>query len=198
MRELGREKVDIFIQSSQLFAQPILNHFRDLVLENFPDVEEAIKWGMPHWVYRGKNLCAMGAFKQHCAIVLHAVGDHEGASSGGLSHYAKIHNIAEMPDDALLIQRLADMAALIDAGVKKRNPKAPPKPALALPVDFSTAIAADGRAQSHFDSFTIAQRSEYIAWVEGAKRPETRARRIKEAYSWIAEGKRRNWKYANC
>jgi len=32
-------------------------------------------------------------------------------------------------------------------------------------------------------------------WITEAKRPETRAKRIGEALGWLAEGKRRNWKY---
>ena len=31
-----------------------------------------------------------------------------------------------------------------------------------------------------------------------SKRPETRERRIAQAEAWMAEGKRRNWKYEKC
>ena len=34
--------------------------------------------------------------------------------------------------------------------------------------------------------------------VNEAKQDATRARRIAQAVEWLAEGKRRNWKYENC
>jgi uncharacterized protein YdeI (YjbR/CyaY-like superfamily) len=36
---------------------------------------------------------------------------------------------------------------------------------------------------------------EYIVWVTEAEQDATRAKRIKTAVEWIAEGKIRNWKY---
>lgn len=42
-------------------------------------IEEAIKWGMPAFTYRGKIVCGLGAFKAHCALWFHegkaVVGD---------------------------------------------------------------------------------------------------------------------------
>ncbi|MCB1566811.1 MAG: YdeI/OmpD-associated family protein, partial [Xanthomonadales bacterium] len=39
---------------------------------------------------------------------------------------------------------------------------------------------------------------EYVDWITEAKREETRQRRLAQAIEWLAEGKRRNWKYENC
>lgn len=46
----GSEKVDDYIARSEPFARPILDHFRKLVHRTIPDVGEALKWGMPHFV----------------------------------------------------------------------------------------------------------------------------------------------------
>ncbi|MFX1682110.1 DUF1801 domain-containing protein [Mitsuaria sp. CC2] len=35
-------------------------------------------------------------------------------------------------------------------------------------------------------------------WHGEAKKAETRERRLAQAVEWLAEGKRRNWKYENC
>ena len=53
-------------------------------------------------------------------------------------------------------------------------------------------------AKEVFDSFTDAQRRDYIDWVTSAKREATREKRVATAAEWISEGKRRNWKYENC
>jgi hypothetical protein len=35
-------------------------------------------------------------------------------------------------------------------------------------------------------------------WIVAAKREDTRAKRLAQAVEWMAEGKRRNWKYEAC
>ncbi|MEZ5015326.1 MAG: DUF1801 domain-containing protein [Chitinophagales bacterium] len=47
-------------------AQPILTHFRKLVHNTCPEVEEKIKWGFRISI-TGQMMCSM-ASKQHCAI----------------------------------------------------------------------------------------------------------------------------------
>jgi uncharacterized protein YdeI (YjbR/CyaY-like superfamily) len=34
-----------------------------------------------------------------------------------------------------------------------------------------------------------------VAWIVGAKRDETRQRRLLQTIEWLVEGKTRNWKY---
>ena len=60
------EKVDAYIAKSQPFAQPILEHLRELVHQACPDVKR--KWSMPFFDYKGKMMCHMAAFKQHSAF----------------------------------------------------------------------------------------------------------------------------------
>ena len=61
-------RVDAYIAQAAPFAQPILAHLRKLVHAACPDVQEAIKWGMPHFLYRDRILCGMAAFKQHATF----------------------------------------------------------------------------------------------------------------------------------
>ena len=49
------------------FAQPILTEIRETVHAACPDVEEAMKWSFPHFVYKGM-LCSMASFKEHAAF----------------------------------------------------------------------------------------------------------------------------------
>lgn len=61
------KRVDAYITKSAEFAKPILNRLRKLVHEACPDVEETIKWGFPHFDYKGM-MCAMAGFKEHCVF----------------------------------------------------------------------------------------------------------------------------------
>jgi uncharacterized protein YdeI (YjbR/CyaY-like superfamily) len=72
------------------------------------------------------------------------------------------------------------------------------KPELEVPADLAAALKKNKAAQKAFDAFAPSHRREYIAWVAEAKRDETRAKRVTQTVDWLAEGKRRNWKYENC
>ena len=60
--------IDIYIQNAPEFSQEILLHFRKLVHQTIPDVEEQIKWKFPHFIYNKEMICSMAAFSKHCAF----------------------------------------------------------------------------------------------------------------------------------
>ncbi len=47
-----------------------------------------------------------------------------------------------------------------------------------VPPDLRAALHDDGAAETAFAKLSFTHRREYVEWVEEAKRPETRARRI--------------------
>ncbi len=47
-----------------------------------------------------------------------------------------------------------------------------------MPPDLQLALAQDPEARKHFGEFAPSAQTMYVAWVEQAKRPETRQRRI--------------------
>src|SRR6185295_7046083 len=57
------QRVDAFIKKAADWQQPILNHLRNVVHEACPEVEEAIKWGSPSFMYKGM-MCGVDAFKE--------------------------------------------------------------------------------------------------------------------------------------
>ena len=82
-------------------------------------------------------------------------------------------------------------------GRAAHHPAAPRAAArtIEVPEDFAVALAANPAAAQFFDGLAPSHRYEYLEWITGAKRAETRAKRIGQALEWLAEGKRRNWKY---
>lgn len=46
------------------------------------------------------------------------------------------------------------------------------------PADLAAALGADPAARAAFDRLSFTKRREYAEWVAGAKRPETRERRV--------------------
>ena len=74
----------------------------------------------------------------------------------------------------------------------------PSTEALNTPEDLAAALAHNKAANATFDAFPPGCRREYIEWIVEAKRAETRTKRLAQAIEWMAEGKRRNWKYEKC
>ena len=70
---------------------------------------------------------------------------------------------------------------------------APRPPRLAMPAKLPTYIQAalkkHPKASRHFEALAPAQRRRYFAWIESAKREETKLRRLEEAIRLLAEGK---------
>jgi hypothetical protein len=48
-----------------------------------------------------------------------------------------------------------------------------------VPADLAAALG-DGGARTAFDALSYSHRRQYVQWIDEAKRPETRARRIAE------------------
>jgi Bacteriocin-protection, YdeI or OmpD-Associated/Domain of unknown function (DUF1905) len=59
------------------------------------------------------------------------------------------------------------------------------------PADLKTALAGAPKARKLWSDITPNARTDWIHWITSAKQPETRARRIKNACSMLAAGKRR-------
>lgn len=192
-------RIDAYIEQAAPFARPILTHLRALVLSAVPEAVETIKWGMPHFTYQGKNLVGLAAFKAHCAFVLHGQG-RQGGAEDGMGAYGKIASLADLPAEAELRARIAEACRAIDNPAVKAKAKAKPapKPEIAMPDDFAAELARLQGARARFDAMAPSHRREYLEWIVTAKRPETRTKRIAEAAEWIAEGKKRNWKYEGC
>ena len=54
-----------------------------------------------------------------------------------------------------------------------------------IPADFAKAMRASERRT--FDAMSYSHRKEYVVWIEAAKKPETRLRRIEKARSALRD-----------
>ena len=97
-------RIDQYIEDAAPFAQPILRRLRDLVHAAVPGLGETLKWGMPHFTHKGKNLAGFAAFKAHAAFMIHGDG-HQG---DGMGQFGKIATLSDLPPDNVLKARLID------------------------------------------------------------------------------------------
>ena len=94
----------------------------------------------------------------------------------------------------LKLDRKLSQAARAEAGdfVTLEIAPAAEEPELEVPADVRKALAAAGpKTQTMWSDITPNARRDWIHWITSAKQPETRTRRIKNACSMLAAGKRR-------
>jgi uncharacterized protein YdeI (YjbR/CyaY-like superfamily) len=187
-------RVDAYIAKSADFARPILRHIREIVHRGCPEVEETIKWGMPHFDYKGM-LCGMAAFKEHCSLGFWKHKLVAPAKEGGMGHFGRIVSLKDLPSDRVLVGYVREAARLNEAGVKVPRKTREPKKALATPADLAAALKKNAKARATFQGFSPSHRREYVEWIREAKTEETRRKRLGIAVEWMSEGKPRNWKY---
>ena len=58
-----------------------------------------------------------------------------------------------------------------------------------VPDDLAQALASDPEAKDTFARLSFTHRREYVEWVEEAKRPETRTRRIEQTLERVRAGR---------
>ena len=193
-------RIDAYIARQAAFAQPILSHLREAVHAACPEAEETIKWSMPAFTYKGRQLAGMAAFKAHATFGLWRGAELVEAKPGqanAMGQFGRLTSVADLPPPEELAALIRKAMALNDAGTKPVRTKST-KPELEPPADLLAALAADDAARDTFAAFPPGCRREYVEWVVDAKRPETRAKRIAQAVEWMAQGKRRHWKYEGC
>jgi uncharacterized protein YdeI (YjbR/CyaY-like superfamily) len=194
-------RIDAYIDKAADFAKPILNHIRTLVHQASPDVSETIKWGFPHFDYKG-TICSMAAFKQHCAFGFwksklpsdpHNILQKE--TSEAMGQLGKLKSISDLPENEVLMSYILEAIDLNERAVKITKKPIDYLPNVNAPQYFSDILSQHPPAKLAFDTFSNYHRREYIQWIEEAKTEATRNKRIAQAIEWLTEGKKRHWKY---
>ena len=193
-------RIDAYIERQAEFAKPILRYLREVVHAACPDGEEAIKWSSPHFMYKKEMLAGMAAFKQHATFGFWrgslVVGEGNEQMSG-MGQFGRLESIDDLPPRKQLEALIKKAMKLTDEGVKPPRDKHRKEP-FTVPQDLRAALDANAKAAATFDGFPPSAQRDYVEWVTEAKRDETRVKRVNQSVEWLAEGKRRNWKYETC
>lgn len=196
-------KVNEYIAKSADFAKPVLEYLREVIHETCPDVEEIIKWGYPHFDYKGDMMCILGSFKNHCSFSLYKaplmtdpkIADSVKAGKK-MGYMDKVKSMSDLPSRETLVAYIKEAMTLNENGIRKEKVKSDAPKIIEAPDYFLEKLAADPKAKEIFESKSASFRKEYIIWITDAKTEATRDKRIEQSLEWIAEGKSRFWQYA--
>ena len=160
-------RIDAYIAGSAGFAKPILTRLRKVVHAGCPDVEEAIKWGFPHFMYKG-ILCSMASFKEHCAFGFwkgSLIQDKalEKVGKTAMGHLGRITSVEDLPAEKVLLRYIKKAMALNVEGAKVPS-RARPRGdrTLTVPADLMAALRKNRKALATFNRFNYSNRKEYV------------------------------------
>ena len=179
-------KVDAYLENLPAFAQAICIKLRTLILQADPAIKETWKWSAA--VYeKNSMICAYSAFKQHVRLSFFQgayLADEakilmEGETNATMRSI-KFTDVSQI--DEAILQKYVQEAVLL-------APNNSQKPAreLTLPPDFATILEQHAPALQAFQKLSYTNRKEYVVWIEQAKKPETRARRLQQALEQLIE-----------
>lgn len=192
-------RIDAYIAKAPDFAKPILNELRKRVHKACPEVVEDIKWGQPHFNYKG-IFAGMGSFKAHAVFGFwkgEIIFGRKAAEQEAMGQFGCMTSVKDLPKAPLFNKWIKQAMKLNDEGVvapSRAKPKGPPKKVPVPPV-LLAALKRSPKAKETFDGFSPSHKREYAEWIAEAKTEETRERRLETAIEWMEEGKPRMWKY---
>ena len=104
------------------------------------------------------------------------------------------------PSNKKRAERLIREGLMTEHGLKKveaakrsgnwDKPVQKPELTYEMPAEFAEALRKNERAKETFEGLAPTYQKQYLGWIEVAKRPETREKRIKESIRLLAKGKK--------
>ena len=174
-----------------------LTLIRDIILDT--ELKEEIKWGGPIYTLNGKNVMAIGAFKNYATIWFHNgvfLSDPAGvlvAASEGTRGLRQWRFASKKEIKPALIKKYIQEA--IKNAKEGKEIKPEKKPALEVPPEYVTAFKKDKALKDAFYKLTPGKQREYLEHVILAKTEETKLRRVQHSIASIKAGVGINDKY---
>ncbi len=196
-------RIDAYIDNAADFAKPVLTHLRQLIHKVCPDVTETLKWSMPSFEYKG-ILCGMASFKKHCTLMFWKQSLLEQsafpAEKTAMGSFGRITSLKDLPSDKVLKSLIHQAMELNEKGIKvpKKKAAANGNKEVEVPEILAAALKKNKAARETFENFPPSCKKEYVEWITEAKTDATRDKRLATTLEWLADGKRRHWKYEKC
>lgn len=185
-------RIDRFIDEAPRWREE-MRALRDVLRDC--ELHEDFKWGKPCFTAAGGNIVILQPFKPHLALMFFKgalLDDPEGIlrSQGENTRSAMRIEFTDPEQVAALESSVrayvAEAIAIEEAGL------AVPKKAFAeraVPEELEERLRADGEYRAAFDALTPGRKRSYVLHISGAKRAETRARRVEKCRVKVLQGK---------
>ncbi len=184
-------RITEYINKNNHWAQE-LNLLRSVLLE--VGLVEDIKWGIPAYIHKGKNIMGMSAFKSYVGIWFHQgvflkddqkvlINAQEGKTKA--MRQWRFNTIEEINADLVKAYALEAMKNSEEGKVIKAERNSKP---LIIPEELQTVFAKDTEVKLKFEEFTLSKKREFTDHISEAKRESTKLKRIEKIIPLILNG----------
>lgn len=173
------------------------------IFTNLP-LEETIKWGAPTYVFSGKNIVGLAAFKNYCSLWFFQgallkdehkvfVNAQEGKTKAMLQW--RFYSLEEI--DVNLVKTYV-LEAIENVKLGKEIKPDRIKKELIIPIEFQKELNTNEALKSSFNDFTLSKQREHADYISEAKREQTKLKRLEKIIPMIIKGVGLHDKYKNC
>lgn len=172
--------------------QPELKVLREMMLQ--AGLVEEIKWSVPCYTHKGKNIAVVAALKDHCSVSFFkgaGLDDPSGVLErpGENSQAARVLRLTSTKQirglGTAIEGFIRQAVALEESGYKL--PKTSPTQ-MDWPSELVRALEGDSRLREAFEALTPGRQRGYLLYVAGAKQSKTRMDRIEKNRERILNG----------
>lgn len=172
--------------------QPELKVLREMMLQ--AGLVEEIKWSVPCYTHKGKNIAVVAALKDHCSVSFFkgaGLDDPSGVLErpGENSQAARVLRLTSTKQirglGTAIEGFIRQAVALEESGYKP--PKTSPTQ-MDWPSELVRALEGDSRLREAFEALTPGRQRGYLLYVAGAKQSKTRMDRIEKNRERILNG----------
>ncbi|MEQ8627012.1 MAG: DUF1801 domain-containing protein [Ekhidna sp.] len=177
--------------------RPLLEKLQSILKST--GLEEKMKWGIPTYCWKNKNVAGIGAFKSYAGLWFFngvflkdpanvLINAQEGKTKG--MRQWRFESIDDI-DEKLVLDYVKEAIQNQKDGKEIKPEKKP----LIIPDELKEALASDSLLSEAFDSLTLSCKREYADHVAEAKRPETKQNRLDKIKPMIMDKVGLNDKY---
>lgn len=173
--------IDEGIAAAEPFARAICKKLRAVILKAEPAIVEDWKWG-PNY-YKEGMVCGFWHFKKHVNLVFFQGALLKDKKKILLRNPGNVHNRhikftdVNQVDEKLLTEYITEAVMNNEKGLKLRETV---DKNVTVPEDLKRLLAKH-KLLAYFENLPYSHKKEYVQWIEGAKKEETRQRRLDSA-----------------
>jgi len=184
------KSVDAFISKKSKWTDTLVL-LRSIVIST--GLEETIKWGMPTYTIKGKNILCLVAFSSYAGIWFYQgvfledkakvlVNAQEGKTKAQRQwRFTDFDQI----DKELVKEYVLEAITNHKEGKEIKPQKTKP---LEIPESLATAFSLDPKLKEAFDTLKPFKQREYLEYLQSAKREMTKQKRLEKIIPILLQG----------
>jgi uncharacterized protein YdeI (YjbR/CyaY-like superfamily) len=191
-------KVDAYIRKSAKWQDEI-EKLRAIILDC--GLTEELKWNIPCYTLRGKNVVGIHGFKEHCALAFFKgalladprkilIKPGENSQVGRWIKFSHVREIVKL--ESILKTYIGEAIEVEEAGLKVRLKTIEEHK---IPAELQHKFESQPAFETAFRALTPGRQRAYILYFSAAKQSNTRTSRIEKNMPLILKGKGLNDDY---